>query len=328
MSDPAPVEPISTPTPADMPMGREYIRRMNEAEKTGVTLDAPPQVEPEKPADEAPPTDPKPDEAERDAKGKFKGKPRHDPIARMTEATAEAARVKAENAELRRQLEARQAQPEPQRKSEPAPVPVGAPKLEDFYAEGRSPEQAVEAFEDARFEFNYARKRETERLNEEAARVNRENAERFNAAMADDEELSDLMSAADATLVKAGADPNAPFPAVMLEAIKRSEHGPQIARFLGSHPKELLQYAKDALPLPLSAATVVRRLLEAAVTASNPVPTAAIPTGSAAALPRPSAVPISPVRTSREPAPERDPSELAFGRDYVRKMNERERKGA
>ncbi len=324
MSDSTPVEPVQTPAPAEMPMGREYIRRMNEAEKTGVTLDAPPQVEPEKPADEAPPTDPKPDEAERDAKGKFKGKPRHDPIARMTEATAEAARVKAENADLRRQLEARQTPPEPQRQPEPAPVPVGAPKLDDFLTEP-DPYAAL-ATATARFEVT--RILAAERLAAHAEQVNKANADRFAAAIEDDDELPALMEAADTALVQAGADPRAPFPGVMLDAIKASNHGPAIARFLGSHPKELVQWAREVSQLPPSAATVVRLMLEAQVKATNPVPTAAIPTGSAAALPRPSAVPISPVRTSREPAPERDPSELAFGRDYVRKMNERERKGA
>ncbi len=323
MSDPTP----STPAPADLEFGLHYIREMNKAEGSG---------EPTTPAlesAEAPAIDPEAEpvkveevktEAERDDKGKFK--PRHNPQARVEQATAEAARVKAENAELRRQLEARPMAEPPKVEAPRYVVPSDAPKLEDFL--DQPDPYAALATATARHEV--ARILSVERAQAELLKVDEANQARFTKAMADDDELPGLMEAADAALVSAGADPRAPFPAVMLEAIKASEQGPSIARFLGSHPGELVQLAREVRNLPPSreAATVVRLMLEAQVKASSPVPTAVQASGSAAALPRPSAVPIRPLRTSREPAPAADPSELPFGRDYVRKMNERERSGA
>jgi hypothetical protein len=318
-------------SPADQPFGREYINAMNKAEQAGESPALEPAGDPvvDPTADtveipvEAPKDAAKP--AERDETGKFK--PRDNPVVRMQQATAEAARLKAENAELRARVEARE-RPEPSPVEAPrhvVPAP-DAPKLEDFL--DQPDPYAALATATARHEVT--RILAHERAQVEAQKVNDANAARFSKAMADDDELPGLMEAADAALVQAGADPRAPFPAVMLEAIKASESGPSIARFLGSHPGELVQLAREVRNLPPSreAATVVRLMLEAQVKASIPVPAAASPSASASALPRPSAVPIRALRTSREPAPVADPSELPFGREYVQKMNARERSGA
>lgn len=318
-------EPVAaTETPVEPEFNREYIRAMNEAEGKG----AEPELESEaKPVD----ADAKPVEAERDDKGKFKaGKPRHDPHARVAEATAEAAQARRERDEARAELDrVRQSAvpPADARPDQPVapPTPIqGAlrePRWEDFENEP----DALGAFIKATARYENIVSRATERAQAEFAKINDANKSRFEQAIRDDDELPALMDAADAALVKAGADPSAPFPAVMLEAIRTSEQGPQIARFLGSHPEETVQLARTVRGLGPDAATVVRLMLEAQVKASTPAPTAAITTGSAAALPRPLATPLNPVRTSREPAPERDPSELDFGREYIRKMNARER---
>jgi hypothetical protein len=118
--------------------------------------------------------------------------------------------VKAENAELKRQLEAR-AEP---KATDPVPAPVvasAAPKLDDFINEP----DPYAALASAAARFEVQRVLTAERLAAQAAQVEQANAARFEAAIKDDDELPALMEAADAALVQAGADPRAPFPGAL-----------------------------------------------------------------------------------------------------------------
>jgi len=312
------------------PFNRAYIKKLNDAAKAESEPD--PEPEPTEPG----PDDPvKAEEPVPPVKVKGEGNPRHDPKARVKEATAEAAearRLLAESqariADLERRMAERDA---PAAKPEPAPResfgPLDKEPTEEDCQDRPDP-YASYLRASARWE---AKQEARQAMAEERAQVAeftvlQAHKARFDKAIAEDPEFVDLVEAADQALLKAGRPANQIFPPVMLEAIKRSELGPEIARFLGSHPEELVQLAKDVHTAPLSAATAVRRLLEATVKASSPALTAAISTGSAAALPRSSAVPITPVRTSREPAPDKDPSDQPFGSAYIKRMNARERR--
>lgn len=334
MSDPA-ATIVETPAP-DLPMGREYMRLMNEADAAGKTLESTTEgaivVEPTPELSTEAEPEPVKADTERDSAGKFKkGNPRHDPNARVAEATAESARLKSELAAAVARAEAaeRRVQEPAQRGAEAdrpeqvrlAGIQSAAPKLEDFLDQP----DPYASLSTATARYEVARILSAERAAQEVAKITDANTARFTKAMADDPELPGLMAAADDAMIKAGADPRAPVPAVICEAIRRSEQGPDIVRYLGSHPEELVSIANAVKHS--SDDTVVRLMLEAKIV-STLAPTAAVSTGSAAALPRPSAVPLNPVRTSREPAPAADPSEQPFGRKYVQEMNARERKGA
>lgn len=323
-------DPATQPPVDPEPFGAAYVRAMNKAEQEGTPEPSASLTEADTPdLDAAAEPDVAPLAPEPVAKT---GKPRHDPQARVREATAKAAEAERKA----QQLEARLAETERQlrERSQPAPAPRveanldGEPKIEHF-EDAPDPYAAWVAAKaewraEQKFEQKWAAR---ERIQAEHA-VETANAARFQQAMAEDPDLPALMEAADETLVRAGRPRGQEFPEVMIDAIKRSELGPQIARYLGSHPEDLVQLTRELVNMPRSAATVVQRLLEAKASASPPALSAAVSTGSAAALPRPSAVPITPVRTSREPAPDKDPSDQPFGRDYVRRMNARERRGA
>ncbi len=328
--------------PADQPVDVEpfngaYMKRMNEADRVASKGETPDDSEPPPSdgPDDSPATEPGLDAKtnERDEKGKFKkGNPRHDPQARVQEATAKAAeatRLLAERdakiADLERRVSERE---QPQR-----PKPVAAPSNEgpqesDFSDQPDPYASYLAARAEWRAEQAVERKWAEREARQAAKAVADAATSRFDAATKEDPDFPKFFSAVDDTLTAAGFHPQAPVPAVMLDAIASSEMGPDIIRFLGSHPEELIQLAKDVIGTPREAATAVRRLLEATVKASTPALSAAVSTGSAAALPRTSAVPITPVRTSREPAPDKDPSDKPFGREYVREMNRKDRRGA
>jgi hypothetical protein len=316
------------------------MKRMNEADRAASKGETPDESEP--PPTDGPDDSPVPEpeleskETERDEKGKFakgKGNPRHDPRAAVEKATAKAAeatRLLAERDAKIADLERRVSEREAPVKAKPAlsQVPEGGPEEADF-ADQPDPYASYLA---ARAEWRAEQAVERKWAEREARAAAKQAADaatsRFDAATKDDPDFPKYFAAVDDTLTAAGFHPQAPVPAVMLDAIAASEIGPDIVRFLGSHPEELIQLAKDVIGTPREAATAVRRLLEATVKASTPALSAAVSTGSAAALPRTSAVPITPVRTSREPAPDKDLTDKPFGRDYVREMNRKERRGA
>lgn len=321
------------------------MRDMNEAERKGAPMpDSSAVVPAETPAISEPESA---ETVESDAKtpardeksGQFqakdarKGNPRHDPAARVEQATGKAAAAKAEadrvstehaavlaeRDELRRQLQERDAAPKPAPKAPDvaaAPVAPGKPKLDD-YKDAADP---LDAYFEALAEWKATSIVTQREQSREAARQHQTVVERFESAKADLPDLGEKIAAADAALSQAGIG----LPAVLDAAIRESELGPQIAYFLGSHPEELVQLVRKYGSLPVNAATVVRDLLESRV--SSAMPTAAVSTGPAAALPRPAAVPIRPVRTSREPAPPKDPTDVPFGREYMRLNNDAERK--
>ncbi|HEX6038909.1 hypothetical protein [Longimicrobium sp.] len=104
---------------------------------------AKPAAEPEQPEAEAKPEENE-QEAEREQAEPRKGNPRHDPTARVAQATREAAEARREAAELKRrlaELEARVSRPadptpaqpaQPQRQAAPAPDEDQEPKEDDF----------------------------------------------------------------------------------------------------------------------------------------------------------------------------------------------------
>jgi len=331
--------PAETAVDAE-PFNVAYMKRMNEADRAASKGETPEEGDPPPTdgPDDAPAPEPEPEldakATERDEKGKFKkGNPRHDPQARVQEATAKAAeatRLLAERDAKIADLERRVSEREAPVKAKPAlsQVPEGGPQEADFSDQPDPYASYLAARAEWRAEQAVERKWAEREARQAAKAVADAATSRFDAATKDDPDFPKYFSAVDDTLTAAGFHPQAPVPAVMLDAIASSEMGPDIIRFLGSHPEELIQLAKDVIGTPREAATAVRRLLEATVKASTPALSAAVSTGSAAALPRTSAVPITPVRTSREPAPDKDPSDMPFGRGYLREMNKRERRGA
>jgi hypothetical protein len=113
-------------------------------------------------------------------------------------------------------------------------------------------------------------------------------------------DLDDKIAAIDTAMAQAGfRDKNgtAAYPPAFYQAILGSESSAEIVHYLGSHPEECIQYARDFQDLPVSAATGVRRLLERSI--ERPSSAAERTTGPAAAVvPRPLPNPIVPVRSA------------------------------
>jgi len=277
------------------------------ADSDALPLEPETQAEPEA-ADE--PEAAPPPAAERGENGQFKakgkGKPRSDPQARVEQATGreaaareEARQAREEAAQLRARLEALERQPRPA----PPPAPV-------------TPEEETNKFWESPIET--ARRLAREEATQALQQFRQEQA--AHAAEA-------AFLARHAEFVKDHPDyetvvRQAPqVPLVMLEAIRQSPLGPHIAYDLGTHPEDCAQLAQELRTLGGDAVPLVRRMLEARVSAAAaPVP------DSARALPRSSAAPpINRVGGTASAAPV-DPDDLEFGPEYIRLENARELK--
>lgn len=253
-------------------------------------------------AEEAAVHEPEPDASDRDEKGRFKpksDKPRDNPIARMKQATDQAALAKkerdeaiAEAARYRAELEAAR---RPQPRQEPQAQPTGELKppppfkefLATFFASkpDATYEDGVEAWMEAKETFK-DRKAEADR--EQATQ--REHLTKFRDQIASAKQKYpdwDAVAAqGDAAIRAAGVDQ---LPPVMIQAILSSDKGAEIMRDLATHPEAAIQLAKDSATVPASAARVMRSLLEGRLAT-------AASTGSVAPPVRPVApAPIRPV---------------------------------
>lgn len=248
---------------------------------------------------------------ERGDDGKFKprsGKPRNDPQARVQQATSQAALAKEEARQAREeaaQLKTRLEAFERAHVTPPAPVVPDPADLDRFY---QDPLAA------------------TRTLAEEVARNAVAQYQQQQAAQATQQAFLDRLATFttdhpdyDAVVQRA---PN--VPGVMLEAIRLSPLGPQIAYDLGSHPEDTAQLARELQSLTPDAVPLVRRLLEARVTGP-----AVLRPDSAAPVVRSSAAtpPINRVGGTAAAAPV-DPEDLEFGPEFIRLENARDKQRA
>jgi hypothetical protein len=264
--------------------------------------------------------------ADRGEDGKFKakgkGKPRSDPQARVEQATSreaaakeEARLARQEAAELKQRLEAL----ERQSRQPETPKPAATPS-EKFtyptYAEALAQNPSLDydewrdAKEEARTDWKLARVNVDDRIQQrlEAERAQQAFLGRYESFAQSHPDYDEVVARA----------PH--VPGVMLEAVRSSPRGPEIAYDLGSHPEDCAQLAAELKTLGSDAVPLVRRLLESRLTA------AAVPQpDSARVVPRSSAAPpVNRVGGSASAAPV-DPEDLEFGPDYIRLENAREK---
>lgn len=193
----------------------------------------------------------------------------------------------------------------------PDPVPQTFPSYEQFIAFEGNSEKTYEEYVDARADWRYAVRREQERAEEAAESAlttrTREIA-RYNAGVTAAKAKYanwDQVVTADAHVTP-----------TLTAAILASEHGAEIAYYLGTHPDERVALnadTPDPAPTP-SAVAALRRYLDSLVAGQRtPAPssrTAAAPTGSAPAPVAPVAPrPPNPVRTGSIAAPETPPGD-------------------
>ena len=243
---------------------------------------------------------------ERDERGRYKKGSLQDRINRVTfereDARRETARLREELEQLRQQTAAPRAEA-PALEPVTAPSADGKPRLEDF----PDYETWVEAVADWKVE---------RRLNErfvaaQQAAAHQTFAQRAASFAASTPDYGDVIARA-ASL---------PLSAAMQEALLASEHGPALAYFLATHPEDAVSLANETARLGAEAAPMVRRLLETTMNASR-----AAVSGPAAGGHRPTVPPpIKPVGATPVVS-DSSPDDLEFGPEYVRRMNERERK--
>ena len=264
------------------------------AAKPAEEVEEAPEVEPEKPL----------------------GKPRHDPRARVAEATREAA-------EARRQLVAERAERErlaqelaqaraPKADDAPAKDPNAAPKLEDYGTH----EEWVEATIDHRLKI--ARAQDEQRRYFEsmaAAHANGvvrvvEGFKQRAATVSLDKVPDDLW---DALVPSFNVDPREVGSVnVMADEILVSEQGPLMVAHFADHPEDFQRIASLQTPGAISRAVAkLEARLEAATTGTSPEP-----------IPSKAKPPVRPVTGSPravDPDPENESLE-----DYVRRENAKE----
>lgn len=270
-----------------------------------------------------------PTQAERDERGQFKpkkeGNPRHDLNARLGQKAEEARKEKERADRLEQELQALRNQ---------APARVEAPKTEtpkaaekfpafDAWIE-QHPDATYDDYIDARAEAKAqavltsrereaAERREAESFQQAQSAFRRRNAD----AAAQRPDWGQTVSGLAQRFQAAGYQE---FPPALDRAIVTSEKSADILYYLGTHPDVALQLAQDVATTGPEAASIVRRYLEAQITA---------PAAAADSAPRvrPSAAhaPINRVGGTANATPV-DPDDLDFGPEYIRAENLRERK--
>lgn len=260
-------------------------------------------------AEEETPTEPAP--LPRDAAGQFqkRGKPRSDPQARVEAATRKEAQAKEEARQARAEVERLRAEVE-RHTAEAARLrqPVAAPPaegadLERFWQDPLSVARELARREAADL---YAAQQQAQLERAELASY----AQQVTELKQEHPDFDDV--------VKQAPD----VPGVILLAVRQSQMGARIAYDLGTHPEDTAQLARECAALSIDAVPMVRRLLEARVTA-----TAGARPDSASSAVRPSAAapPVNRVggTASRTPVESED---LEFGPEYIRRENAREKK--
>lgn len=273
---------------------------------------------------------------ERDETGKFKTpdspkekKPRHDPYARVKQATdkealakEEARQAREEAAALRARLDALETSRSAPRAEQAPPAPTNA-AFPDFgaWAE-KNPEKSYEDYIDARTDARLAVRQQAAAQEQRQATRLAAHTARFEAAAASEPDFLASLPQWDQALAAVGIhnrQGGLPLPPVIETAILESAKGPQIMRWLGTHPQDALQLVREASSVSLDAVPVMRRYLETAV--------GAVPSPDSASTVRPSAAkpPINRVGGTASATPV-DPDDLEFGPEYMRVNNERAKK--
>ena len=275
--------------------------------------------------------------------GKFKAadqpkekKPRNDPQARVQQATAkeaaakedariareEARQAREEAAAIRARIEALETSRSMPRAEQAPPAPTSA-AFPDFgsWAE-KNPDKSYEDYVDARTDAKLAAFQQTAAQQQREATRMAAHGARMQAAAAAEPDFLASMPQWDEALAAVGIH-NRPgglkLPPVIESAILDSVKGPQIMRWLGTHPQDALQLVREASSVSLDAVPVMRRYLETAV--------GAVPSPDSASTVRPSAAkpPINRVGGTASATPV-DPDDLEFGPEYMRVNNERAKK--
>lgn len=293
---------------------------------------------PPEPAEPEPVETPEPTEAteskeaatpERDEKGQFvkgKGKPRSDPRARVEAATAKEAAAKEEARQAREEAARLKAEIEALKRPAPIPTPAAAPVSGRFPAfevwAKAHPGQDFDDYTDARAA--HVARQEWAKADQEKALQSRVSTyqTRMDAAAATDPELKAAMAAARTAVDDAlAARGLSRFPDAVIQAVVESERAPDITKYFLAHPQDAAQLAVETQGLPVTAASLVRRSLEALL----PAAAAARPDSAPEVRPSARTAPINRVGGSATATPV-DPDDLPFGPEYIRKENERERK--
>jgi hypothetical protein len=271
---------------------------------------------------------------ERNANGTLKpksGNPRRNPQARVEDATAEAARARTDAEAARR--EAAEARAELARLKAPTPETRVEAKTPDYTRAKPTEAQVgdkypayadfIEDLDDWKHEQRQHAEMQT-RLDTQAQAVLASARARAQAASEQFADWNDVREAGDRAMIAAGfvnPDGSASFPPAMWQAVLHSDHLGDITHYLGSHPEDCVQLARDFASLPASAATAVQKVLERLVSAGA----VARPDSARSSRPSNAKAPINRVSGTASATPI-DPDDLDFGPDYIAAENARERK--
>jgi hypothetical protein len=295
-------------------------------------VEAPP-AEGETPAEGESAADAKPGEDAPDAKlTPFrKGtKPSHDYYKRMQQATAQLAeeRRKREAAEKRatelearvREREAAPVAPPPQTPAPTTPAPVQGAKFPsyDVWLESH-PDGSWDDWQDEKIDWRAEQKLTATEHQRRDAKILEAHLARMANVATKYPDFQQVREKADATLAAAGINN---FPDVLVRAVIQSDRSDDLIYFLGTHPEEAVQLARDAAAAPLSVAPLLQRMLETQLSTNGA--RSALPTGSgppARSLAKPPVNPVGGTATVQSPPLD----ELEFGPEYVRRMNKRDR---
>lgn len=310
-------QPDATPEPVEVP-----------SEETSATTE-PAEVE----TTEADPSDKTADKSaapERDEKGQFikgKGKPRSDPRARVEAATAKEAAAKEEARQAREEAARLKAEIEALKRPAPTPPPPAAAPVSgrfpafEVWAKAH-PGQDFDDYTDARAA--HVARQEWAKADQEKALQSRVSTyqTRMDTAAAADPELKAALAAPRTAVDDAlAARGFSRFPDAVIQAVVESERAPDITKYFLAHPQDAAQLAVETKDLPVTAASLVRRSLEALL----PAAAAARPDSAPEVRPSARTAPINRVGGSATATPV-DPDDLPFGPEYIRKENDRERK--
>jgi hypothetical protein len=323
------MSPVDTETPADaLPahasddLWTADSERQPDALQTSdpVPANEPLEATPELPLETAP-------TADRDESGKFKlrsGKPRNDPQARVQQATAKEAAAKEdarlareEAASLKTRLEALERAQRPAERAEPASQPSSRgqsatnefPEFEDWVAahpEIPANPRAWTIYNDQRTRWNWG----VYQAELQQQQVIQNYQQQIETA-----------KQSDPVLVQALAN-DPPVSPLMERAILASPNSIDIVRYLGTHPEDCAQLARETSSLSLDAVPVMRRHLETLV-ASGAV--ANRPDAAQSVKPSTANPPIHRVGGTASATPV-DPDEMDFSPEYIRIENAKEKK--
>ena len=243
--------------------------------------------------------------------------PRHNPIARMQQALAQKAeaerRAQALEAELLRITQASQAPAQPQTNGHGHAATGNEPQFEQFANEA----DPYTAYLQAWTRWDRAQAIAAARDEWEAAQTQKSRAQTFQSRLQADKvqypDFDQVLTQADTLGLQVSA--------VMQEAIADSPKAADLVYYLATHPEECLQLAEESVQTPVTAAPVMRRLLE-----SHLAPRAVPPSGGPA-QPHRAAVstakpPVTPVGSS--PVVSDDPpGEAASAAEHARYWNRR-----